>query len=197
MSVVGITVAIGSGFLGYWPYCAIAGWAAACLTYLAWVWLAVRKMDASATSAHATREDPAQGTTDLLLVLASIASIVAVMFVLLQAKHATGSSKEALAVLVIVSVVLSWFLVHTLFAMRYARLYYTGGDGGVDFNQEEAPRYVDFAYLSFTIGMTFQVSDTDLQSHPFRATALRHGLLSYMFGAVILATTVNLIAGLA
>ena len=66
----------------------------------------------------------------------------------------------------------------------------------MDFNQAAPPRYVDFAYLAFTIGMTFQVSDTDLQTPAIRATALRHALLSYLFGAVIVATTVNLVAGL-
>jgi uncharacterized membrane protein len=66
----------------------------------------------------------------------------------------------------------------------------------VDFNEEEAPCYVDFAYLALTIGMTFQVSDTDLRRKDVRRTALSHALLSYMFGAIIIATTVNLIAGL-
>ena len=68
--------------------------------------------------------------------------------------------------------------------------------GGVDFNQSASPRYLDFAYLAFTIGMTFQVSDTDLQTSAIRATALRHALLSFLFGAIIVATTVNLVAGL-
>jgi uncharacterized membrane protein len=86
--------------------------------------------------------------------------------------------------------------VHTLFTLRYAELYYTGPDGGVDFNEGNPPRYVDFAYLAFTIGMTFQVSDTDIRAYPIRATALRHALLSYLFGAVVLASTVNLLAGL-
>jgi uncharacterized membrane protein len=67
----------------------------------------------------------------------------------------------------------------------------------VDFNQDDPPRYADFAYLAFTIGMTFQVSDTDLKTTEIRATALRHALLSYLFGSVILAATINLIAGLA
>jgi len=69
-------------------------------------------------------------------------------------------------------------------------------DGGVNFNQDAPPRYLDFAYLAFTIGMTFQVSDTDLQTGSIRATALRRALLSYLFGAVILATTINLFSGL-
>ena len=91
---------------------------------------------------------------------------------------------------------LSWLLVHTVFTLRYALLYYTGRDGGIDFNQSAPPCYSDFAYLAFTLGMTFQVSDTDLKTPNIRRTALRQALLSYLFGAVILAATVNLIAGL-
>ncbi|MDT5017597.1 MAG: hypothetical protein QOD39_3757, partial [Mycobacterium sp.] len=79
--------------------------------------------------------------------------------------------------------------------LRYAMLFYSGPEGGVNFNQPSSPRYTDFAYLAFTIGMTFQVSDTDLRTPAFRATALRHALLSYLFGAVIVATTINLVAG--
>jgi uncharacterized membrane protein len=94
------------------------------------------------------------------------------------------------------SVVLSWAVVHTIFTLRYARLYYVGTDGGIDFNQDQPPRYTDFAYLAFTLGMTFQVSDTDLKTSTIRATALRHALLSYLFGAVIIAVTINLVAGL-
>ena len=92
--------------------------------------------------------------------------------------------------------VVSWFAVHTVFALRYARLYYSDPPGGIDFNQSEAPAYVDFAYLAFTIGMAYQVSDTDLQTRKIRATALQHSLLSYLLGAVILAMTINLIIGL-
>ena len=80
--------------------------------------------------------------------------------------------------------------------LRYARLYYEGEDGGVDFHQDGKPRYSDFAYLAFTIGMTFQVSDTELTAKVMRRTAIRHALLSYLFGAVIIATMINLIAGL-
>jgi uncharacterized membrane protein len=97
------------------------------------------------------------------------------------------------------SVVVSWLVVHTIFTLKYARPYY-GGDsreGGVDFENDVRPPYSDFAYLAFTIGMTFQVSDTDLQSAAFRRLALRHALLSYLFGAVILAATINLVAGIA
>ena len=96
----------------------------------------------------------------------------------------------------VVSILLSWSMVHTVFSLRYAAIYYEGDPGGVDFNEENAPCYTDFAYLSLTIGMTFQVSDTDLQTKRIRRAAIGHALLSYMFGALIIATTINLIAGL-
>ena len=85
---------------------------------------------------------------------------------------------------------------HTVYTLQYARLYYSDEPGGIDFNQAAPPRYADFAYLSLTMGMTFQVSDTDLQTSTIRATALRQALLSYLFGVVIVATTINLIASL-
>ena len=197
MAVVGILVTVGVCVAGFWPYAATIGWAAACVVYISWVWTVIGKMDARATATHATREDPARATSEVLIVLAGTASLVAVAFVLVQAKGSHGSTKDVLASIAVLSVALSWFLVHTLFTLRYARLYYTGVDGGIDFNQKEPPSYLEFAYLSFTIGMTFQVSDTNLEAPDIRATALRHGLLSFVFGSVVLATTINLIASLA
>jgi len=137
-----------------------------------------------------------RSSTDLLVICARVASLAAVGVVLADASSAKGAGAALLAGTAIVGVALSWFLIHTLFMLRYALLYYTGPDGGIDFNQDDPARYIDFAYLAFTVGMTFQVSDTDLKTHPIRATALRHALLSYLFGAVILATTINLVAGL-
>lgn len=182
---------------GLWAYAPDMGWVAACIVYLLWVWIKVGRMDADRTSRQATREFPTRSGSDVLLLAASAASLVAVGVVLTSAKNAHGMEKDLLAGLAVLSVALSWFLVHTLFTLRYAELYYTGPDGGVDFNQKKRPRYTDFAYLAFTIGMTFQVSDTDLTDDEFRVTALRHALLSYLFGAVVLASTVNLVAGLA
>lgn len=173
------------------------GWVALCTVYLLWVWLRIAPMDADRTSHHATRETPDRSTSDVLLVVAAVASLVAVVVVLAEAKNAPGAGKELLSLLGVLSVAVSWFLVHTLFTLRYAVLYYTGEDGGVSFNQKRPPRYLDFAYLAFTIGMTFQVSDTDITHPSVRATALRHALLSYLFGAVVIASTVNLIATIA
>ena len=95
------------------------------------------------------------------------------------------------------TIALSWFVVHTLFMLRYGSLYYSEPEGGIEFNDSGPPRYSDFAYLALTIGMTFQVSDTNLKTHALRMSALRHALLSYLFGALILATSVNLVSSLA
>ena len=173
------------------------GWVVLCAVYLLWVWLKIARMDAGRTSEHATRETPNRSTSDVLLVIAAIASLVAVVVVLSEAKNAQGAGKELLSLLGVLSVAVSWFLVHTLFCLRYAVLYYTGEDGGISFNQKQPPRYVDFAYFAFTIGMTFQVSDTDVTDSEVRSTALRHALVSYLFGAVVIASTVNLIANIA
>ncbi len=117
-------------------------------------------------------------------------------FLLTRANSAGGSAQDMLAALTLCSVAASWLVVHTVFTLRYARLYYTDPAGGIDFNQDAAPQYLDFAYLALTIGRTYQVSDTDLQTSQIRAVALRQALISFLLGAVILATTINLIAGL-
>jgi uncharacterized membrane protein len=132
----------------------------------------------------------------LLVIIAAVASPASLALVLIEAGRQKGATQDWLAALGVASVALTWFTVHSLFTLRYARMYYTPPVGGIDFNQDERPRYVDFGYLALTIGMTFQVSDTDLQRPAIRVTALRHALLSYLFGAVILAATINLVAGL-
>jgi uncharacterized membrane protein len=166
------------------------------LSYTGGLWLSViAVMTAAQTATHATCEDPSRAATGVVVV-AAVASLAAVGFILIQATSAKGAGQDLLAGVGVLSVALSWFTVHTVFTLRYARLYYLGPDGGINFNQAASPRSLDFAYLAFTFGMTFQVSDTDLQTPAIRATALRHALLSYLFGAVILATTINLISSL-
>src|SRR6476619_5206472 len=100
-----------------------------------------------------------------------------------------------LTALALGSVALAWTSVHTVYVLRYARLYYSSPEGGIDFHGE-APDYVDFAYLGLTIGMTFQVSDTDLTGKRIRRVALHHALLSYLFGTGIVAIAVSSVAAL-
>ena len=195
MLVAGVIATLVTGALGEWVYAPTVGWCLASLVYSSWVWLSIGRLDARQTAAHASREEPARGVADLLVLLLGVASLFAVAIVLVRAAAAPGAEKAVLAGLALVSVALSWILLHTLFTLRYARLYYVAGTG-INFNQSDSPQYTDFAYLSFTIGMTFQASDTNITGHAIRAAALRHSLLSFVFGTIILASTVNLIAGL-
>ena len=195
MLVAGVIAAIATGAAGWWQYAPTVGWAVAALAYSLRVWLHLGRFDAEQTRENASREDPERGVTDVLIVLLSVASLFSVGIVLVQASMAHGTHQVVLAALAVVSVALSWVLLHTLYALRYARLYYAN-DGGISFNQDEPPRYSDFAYLAFTLGMTYQVSDTNISRSDIRAAALGHALLSFLFGSFVLATTINLIAGL-
>jgi uncharacterized membrane protein len=196
MALFGAVAAVLTGISAEWAYAPLVGWGVAALTFEIWSWLSIGPMDAEETQAHATREDPSRATSDLLLLLANVASLAAVVYVIVDAGRSTGSAKAWLGGLALLSVAVSWVLVQTLYTLRYARLYYGGTPGGVDFNGDDRPTYQDFAYLAFTMGMTYQVSDTNLQTSAFRLTVLRHALISYVFGSVILATTINLVVGL-
>jgi uncharacterized membrane protein len=196
VAAVGLIAAIITLLLGTPNYAPAVGWDVAATALLLWVWLTIWPMSSDDTAAHATREDPTRPVSDIVLLGASVVSLAAVGFFLVQASAAKGATQDMLAAVGVATVALSWIVVHTVFTLRYALLYHAGHDGGIDFNQSTPPRYSDFAYLAFTLGMTFQVSDTDLKTPAIRATALRHALLSYLFGAVIVATTINLVAGL-
>jgi len=148
-------------------------------------------------------EDSGRDLADVVLVGAAVTSLIAVGVVLFGAGHANGSLKYLQAGFALASVSVSWTLVHTVFTLRYARLYYSGRAGGIDFNEADPPppppppQYSDFAYLSFTVGMTFQVSDTNIESKQIRRMALLHAWPSYSLGMVIISASINLVAGLA
>jgi uncharacterized membrane protein len=178
----------------------LVGFDVAVLTYLVLVWTIIWPLDADGTASHASHEDPSRPVADVALLLAAVASLGGVAALIVVSHSAHGSLRAAEIGISAGSVVVSWLLVHTIFTLKYARMYYGGAgdesEGGVEFENRVRPPYSDFAYLAFTVGMTFQVSDTDLQSAEYRRLALRHALLSYLFGAVILAATINLVAGI-
>ena len=176
----------------------LIGWDAAAVVFLLATWRRIAPLDGAATAADAGREDPTRIGADLALLIAAVASLVAVGYVIVQADPTNAVAVVLHVGLGVASVIASWAVVHTIYTLRYARLYYTGREGGVNFRHSEPtqPRFIDFAYLAFTVGMTFQVSDTELRTAAFRGTVLRHALLSYLFGTVIVALTINLVAGL-
>jgi uncharacterized membrane protein len=195
-ALAGIIVAAATGKWLSWSLAPLLGWDVAALVYVVWIGTLVWKMDGTETGDHAVREDPSRSIADSIVIFASIASLAAVAVVLSKAHNASGAGQILLILLGVASVIIAWLVVHTVFALRYAELYYEGTPGGVDFNGASRPAYQDFAYLAFTLGMTFQVSDTALKTTEFRRVALRHAMISYLFGTVIVATTINLIAGL-
>jgi uncharacterized membrane protein len=192
--VLGVAVALAVGNTFGWRF-ALAGWVVTASVFVVWTLLILNGMDADQTRAYATREDPTRVVADVVIVSASVASLGGVGYVVAAGSHAGAGALEA-AIVGVLTVAASWVAVHTLFTVHYARLYYSDEPGGINFHDPEPPRFRDFAYVAFTVGMTFQVSDTEIGLTSIRATVLRHALLSYLLGAVVLAVTVNLIAGL-
>ena len=192
-AVAGLVVGLSVAATSNWAYAGPVAWVVAAGVFLAWTWAQVTGMSAADTEAHAITEEPGRESTDAIIIGASLASLGGVVFLLSQA----GAGNRPLTAAVgLTSVGAAWIVVHTLFMLRYARLYYAPPHGGIDFNQDDPPAYRDFAYIAFTLGMTYQVSDTALRNSTVRATVLRHTLLSYVLGAVVLAATVNLVVGL-
>ncbi|WP_295695384.1 DUF1345 domain-containing protein [Lapillicoccus sp.] len=194
---LGVVAATVVALLGALRLAPLIGWDVLALVFGAWTWGVIWPMDPAETAGHSRRENPGRDDADLVLSSAAIASLIAVGVVLVGASQDQGGSRYLHAGLALASVFISWILIHTVYTLKYARLYYSGTPGGIDFNESDDPDYRDFAYLAFTLGMTFQVSDTDIQTKEIRRAALRHAWLSFPLGTVIIAASINLLSGLA
>lgn len=174
----------------------LAGWAALAIIDVVWVVCVVWRMDAAQTRAHARVEDPGRRVARAVAVLGSVASLGAVVVVLVQTRDVDRVTSFVLAGIAVVAVAASWALIQIDYTLRYARLYYGSPGGGIDFNQSDDPAYTDFAYFSLGLGMTYQVADTDVTRGTIRRVVIAQTLLAYIFGAVILATVINLVTSL-
>lgn len=197
--VAGIVVAaIAIPLLG-WTTGLLAGWAALAIVSAVWLLVALLPMDAAQTRAHATSEDPGRTLARTIALAGSLASLAAVVAVL-AGSHGDPATSFATAAVAILAVASSWALIQTDYMLRYAHRYYTspaeGARRGIDFNQDEDPMYSDFGYFSVGLGMTYQVSDTNVTRNEIRRLVVAQTLVAYLFGAVILASVVNLVAGL-
>jgi uncharacterized membrane protein len=180
-----------------WQVAVLVGWVVTASVLLVWIWVEIGRLDATSTARIATREDDSRAAARAVLVASSVLSLVAIVAALDRASSATVALEVALTAASLIGAVVSWLVVNTVFVLRYAHLFYGGQSvGGVEFPGGEPPCYGDFAYLGFTIGMTFQVSDTAITDRSLRATVLRHALLSYVFSIGIIAMTINVVAGL-
>ena len=114
----------------------------------------------------------------------------------MRASNQHDAVAVTLVILSVIAVVLAWALVNTVFALKYARLCYRDDGGGIDFKREDPPAYADFAYIAFTVGMSYAPGENEPTSNHMRRIALGHALLSYTFGTGILAVAVNLVTNL-
>jgi uncharacterized membrane protein len=196
-ALAGLVVALAAAPFVIWELAVLVGWIVTSSTLLIRIWREVGHLDADATRSVSTREDNSRSAARVAVVLSSVASLVAVVVALHRSSRVPLATEVALTTTAMLTVVLSWLVVHTVFVLRYAHLYYgTAPVGGIDFPGGDPPSYDDFAYLGFTVGMTFQVSDTGITSPVIRSTVLRQALLSYLFGTAIIASTINVIAGI-
>jgi uncharacterized membrane protein len=172
----------------------LVGCAVAASGLLLWVWRISWPRDSEGTKRLAEEEGRTR-VTDTVVLGAAVASLAAVVEALVRSGSG-GAVGVVTVVLGVLVVILSWALVNTVFALKYARRYYSGGDGGIEFGQEEPPTYSDFAYVAFTVGMSFAVPDTQIVDTSIRKVGLGHALLSYLFGTVVIAVAVNLVTNL-
>jgi uncharacterized membrane protein len=195
-AVVGVCAALLDVTFGPTKAAPLVGWDALALTYLGLTWWLLWPLNPGQTARRATRHDPTRAVSYVLLLTAALASVLAFGLVLFGASRSGGTTEVLRVALGVGSVVVSWAVVHSVYTLRYATTFYSDPSDGINFNQTQPPCYKDFAYVSFTIGTTFQVSDTALTTSTIRRTALLHALTSYALATLILAATVNLIAGL-
>jgi uncharacterized membrane protein len=182
-----------------WGLALTGGWDTAALTVLLTTWPVIVRADSSRAPLLAAREDETEGSARVMLVSASVASLLGAGYSLHLAERENGAPRALLIGVAVLTVMLSWTLINTVYTLRYADQHFRSQPGGIAFGAEDDrrhPGYRDFAYVAFTIGMTYQVSDTTLRDPRIRRTVLGHALLSYVFGVVIVAGSVNLISGL-
>jgi uncharacterized membrane protein len=173
----------------------LAAWAGAATVALIWVWRISWPQDGRGTELLAEEESRSR-STDGGVLLAAVASLGAVVFALVRTSDGRDAAAVAVTVLSVYTVLASWALVNTVFALKYARLYYVDEDGGINFKQDRPPAYSDFAYMAFTIGMSYATSECEPTTTAARKVALGHALLSYVFGTGVIAMAINLVSNL-
>jgi uncharacterized membrane protein len=146
-------------------------------------------------------QDSSRSLIFIIILISTLASFFAVLL-LLVTRQKFANTESFHLIIAIAGMILSWFLIHTIFTLRYAHIFYGDNDekaeihaGGLEFPDDKKPDFLDFAYFSFVLGMTFQVSDVEITSKPLRRLAMWHGLISFGYNTVMIALTINVIAG--
>jgi len=179
----------------------LISWDIGALCYLGFGWFVIARTDETQTRLRVQRYDPSNYIIFLLVITAASVSFVAIGFLVGDIKDLPFWPRAARLTLSVTALFLSWLLIHTVFAFHYARLYYSLSDGrdqhhgGLKFPDDDEPDYLDFAYYSFVIGMTSQVSDVAVLSRQMRRLTMIHGVLSFIYNIAILAMSINIIGG--
>lgn len=191
----GLVVAFMAGGAGV-AHAIVLAFTIASAAFLASIAHLFARATVSSIRVRARKEDP--GRWGLLITSIVLSGIVLVSMGLeLQASKAGGAFGIALAA---ASLLLSWLFMNTMFALHYAHTYYGDGKhgvvrGGLEFPGHDEPDYWDFLYFAVVIGMTFQVSDVQIRDRHLRRIALVQGVTAFLFNVVIIALSVNIVAG--
>ncbi|MGO4592790.1 DUF1345 domain-containing protein [Leifsonia sp. 2TAF2] len=179
------------------PLGPLVGWCIAGISALVWIWRICWPQDAAGTE-RVAREESLSHVTDDAIITACLASVAAVILAVVQSTNRGGDAVSvALVILGCVGTIVAWALVNTIYALKYARMYYIDHqEGGFDLGQDTRPTYSDFAYFAFTIGMSYSVTGMEPTATDVRRKALAHALLSYFFGTVLIAVAINLVTGI-
>ena len=179
----------------------LATWSIGTLCYLCLAWIVVATTDETLTRMRAQRYDPSGPVIFAIILTAASASFIAIGFMIGGMSGLPFWPRAQRLTLSVAALLLSWLLIHTVFAFHYAHFYYWQPEGqgahhgGLRFPDEEDPDYLDFAYYSFVVGMTSQVSDVSVLSRPMRRLTLIHGVLSFIYNVAVLAMSINIIGG--
>jgi uncharacterized membrane protein len=178
----------------------LSAWDAGGLCYLALAWTMMMAASKELIEKRANIQDESRWVILIILVSACLTSLAAIVGLLHESK--AGGATVAPVALGAATIVISWFLVHTIFALHYAHEFYGVGAPpdraawGLSFPEETEPDYNDFLYFSFVVGMTCQVSDVQVTSQEMRRLCLFHGILSFFFNTGVLALSINIAASL-
>lgn len=184
-----------------WQLRGLLGWCVGVAVYLALAWWLCERFDAKRTRARAQAQDEPRVVLFLLMLLATLACVAAILVMMQQGKSFPDAQRGWHIALSVAALVASWLFIQTMFAFRYAHLYYQEEkqhepDGpGLDFPGDLDPDYFDFLYYSHVVGMTSQVSDVQVTSREMRRLTLMHSVLSFAFNMLILALSINVVAG--
>ena len=201
----GVAVSIGLSVFARdlsWSTRAVAGWDCFCAGFITLTVLMMGECGAEKMKARAATQDEGQHFILGLALVAAVASIIAVAAELTLAKGEHGLLKSMRVLAAFFTVCASWFFIQLVFALHYAHEFYSPGDGvedhqgGLNFPGEDAPDYWDFLHFAAIIGVAAQTADVAFTARGLRRTGTVHGVFAFFFNTVVLALTINLLAGL-